>query len=125
MIRRSPGAGGPLPVADEGWAEPGTGSSLPLPHPAKIDRETRRKMNQIEKGILILGKDPSDFIFDGLVKSARMPFSVISAKAGIRLFQRPLDPGLRRGDGSNSFLRNHHFWEVFIKPYPKAFPFSR
>jgi hypothetical protein len=40
-----------------------------------IDSKTRRKMNQIEKGILILGNDPSDLIFDGLAKSAKCLFS--------------------------------------------------
>ena len=35
---------------------------------------------------------------DGLVKSLKMPFFVIPAKAGIQSFQRLLDPGFRRGD---------------------------
>jgi hypothetical protein len=45
--------------------------------------------------------------FDGLVKSLKMPFSVIPAKAGIQLFQDVLDPGFRRGDASRYFLRVH------------------
>jgi len=46
--------------------------------------------------------------FDGFVKSLKMPFSVIPAKAGIQLFQ-DLDPGFRRGDASGDFLRDHQF----------------
>jgi hypothetical protein len=44
---------------------------------------------------------------DDLVKSLKMPFSVIPAKAGIQLFQDVLDPGFRRGDASRDFLRVH------------------
>jgi len=43
----------------------------------------------------------------GLVKSPKMPFSVIPAKAGIQLFQDVLDPGFRGGDASRDFLRDH------------------
>jgi hypothetical protein len=46
-------------------------------------------------------------IFDGLVKSLKMPFFVIPAEAGIKLFQDVLDPGFRRGDVSIDFLRDH------------------
>jgi len=42
---------------------------------------------------------------DGIVKSQKVPFSVIPAKAGIQENQGVLDPGLRRGDGSGDFLR--------------------
>jgi hypothetical protein len=45
--------------------------------------------------------------FDELVKSRKMPFSVIPAKAGIQLIQDVLDPGVRRGDGQRDFLRTH------------------
>ena len=44
---------------------------------------------------------------DGLVKSRKVLFSVIPAKAGIQCFQKlmtVLDPGFRRGD---DFLRDH------------------
>jgi hypothetical protein len=44
---------------------------------------------------------------DGLVKSRKVLFSVIPAKAGIQCFQElmtELDPGFRRGD---DFLRVH------------------
>ena len=43
---------------------------------------------------------------DNLVKSRKVPFSVIPAKAGIQSFQEimtDLDPGFRRGD---DFLRD-------------------
>jgi hypothetical protein len=43
--------------------------------------------------------------FDGFVKSWKMPFSVIPAKAGIQEKQTPQDPGFRRGDGFDDFLR--------------------
>jgi len=47
--------------------------------------------------------------FDGLVKSQKTSFFVITAKAGIQCFQKlmtDLDPGFRRGD---DFLRVHQF----------------
>jgi hypothetical protein len=47
--------------------------------------------------------------FDGLVKSQKVAFSVIPAKAGIQLFQIVLDPGFRRGDDPRDFLRDHQF----------------
>jgi len=53
MIRRSPWAGMLFPVAEEVGAGPGCGSSLPFPHPEKIERETRITMGQIKQGILI------------------------------------------------------------------------
>jgi len=48
--------------------------------------------------------------FDTFVKSQKVPFSVIPAKAGIQEKQGLLDPGFRRGDGSNDFLRSHQIW---------------
>ena len=48
--------------------------------------------------------------FDELVKSRKMPFFVIPAKAGIKLIQDVLDPGFRRGDDQRDFLRTHQFW---------------
>ena len=54
------------------------------------------------------------FIFDGLVKSRKIPFFVIPAKAGIQCFQKlmtDLGPGFRRGD---DFLRMHHIWWIVI-----------
>jgi hypothetical protein len=36
-----------------------------------------------------------------------MLFSVIPAKAGIQEQQGLLDPGVRRGDGFDDFLRGH------------------
>jgi hypothetical protein len=47
------------------------------------------------------------FNFDDLVKSQKVAFSVIPAKAGIQLFQVVLDPGFRRGDDPRDFLRDH------------------
>jgi hypothetical protein len=56
------------------------------------------------------------FKVDTFVKSQKVPFSVIPAKAGIQEKQGLLDPGsptttfgdrLRRGDGSGYFLREH------------------
>jgi hypothetical protein len=41
------------------------------------------------------------------VKSRKTPFSVIPAKAGIQEKQALLDPGFRRGDGFDDFLRTH------------------
>jgi hypothetical protein len=41
------------------------------------------------------------------VKSRKTPFSVIPAKAGIQEKQALLDPGFRRGDGFDDFLRKH------------------
>jgi hypothetical protein len=46
---------------------------------------------------------------DELVKSRKMPFSVIPAKAGIQLIHEVLDPGVRRGDGQRDFLRTHQY----------------
>jgi hypothetical protein len=43
---------------------------------------------------------------DGLVKIQKTPFSVIPAEAGIRESQELLDPGFRRGDGLEGFLRD-------------------
>jgi hypothetical protein len=40
------------------------------------------------------------------VKSPKTPFSVIPAEAGIQEYQEVLDPGFRRGDGFNDFLRS-------------------
>jgi hypothetical protein len=42
---------------------------------------------------------------DAFVKSQKMLFSVIPAKAGIQEKQGLLDPGVRRGDGFDDFLR--------------------
>jgi hypothetical protein len=44
---------------------------------------------------------------DELVRSQEKHFSVIPAKAGIQVFQGLLDPGFRRGDGLEDFLRVH------------------
>jgi hypothetical protein len=43
---------------------------------------------------------------DGLVKSQKMASPVIPAKAGIQEKQALLDPGFRRGDGFDDFLRS-------------------
>ena len=43
---------------------------------------------------------------EGFVKSRKTPFSVIPAKAGIQEKQGLLDPGFRRGDGIDDFLRD-------------------
>jgi hypothetical protein len=52
-----------------------------------------------------------DSNIDGLVKSQKVAFSVIPAKAGIQLFQGVLDPGFRRGDDQKDFLRDHQYWD--------------
>jgi len=44
---------------------------------------------------------------DGFVKSPKTLFFVIPAKAGIQEYQGLLDPGFRRGDDFNDFLRVH------------------
>jgi hypothetical protein len=46
---------------------------------------------------------------DAFVKSRKSPFSVIPAKAGIQEKQGILDPGFRRGDGFDDFLRGRQF----------------
>jgi len=45
---------------------------------------------------------------DGLAKSLKTSFPVIPAEAGIQEYQGLLDPGFRRGDGLEGFLRTHH-----------------
>ena len=47
-------------------------------------------------------------IFDGLVKSHRMPIFVIPVKTGIQVIQQVLDPRFRGGDGSSDFLHVCH-----------------
>jgi hypothetical protein len=42
--------------------------------------------------------------FEGRVKNQKKPFSVIPVKTGIQEKQAVLDPGFRRGDGSDGFL---------------------
>jgi hypothetical protein len=44
---------------------------------------------------------------DGVAKSRKMLSPVIPAEAGIQFFQGLLDPGFRRGDGLEGFLRVH------------------
>jgi hypothetical protein len=46
---------------------------------------------------------------DEFVKSRKVSFFVIPAKAGIQLNQDVLDPGFRRGDGRRDFLRGHQY----------------
>jgi len=43
----------------------------------------------------------------GLLKSRKTLFFVLPAKAGIQEKQAFLDPGFRRGDGFDDFLRDH------------------
>jgi len=47
-------------------------------------------------------------MFDEPVKSQKKLFSVIPAEAGIQKNQGVLDPGLRRGDDLQDFLRSRH-----------------
>ena len=58
-------------------------------------------------GVTALGTFYEAVNFDELVKSRKMAFSVIPAKAGIQLIQDVLDPGFRRGDDQRDFLRTH------------------
>jgi hypothetical protein len=44
---------------------------------------------------------------DGFVRNQEFTLSVVPAKAGIQGKQAILDPGLRRGDGLDGFLRVH------------------
>jgi hypothetical protein len=44
---------------------------------------------------------------DEFVKNPKMLSPVIPAKAGIQEKQGLLDPGFRRGDGVDGFLRSH------------------
>jgi hypothetical protein len=48
-----------------------------------------------------------DTKIDAFVKSPKRPVSVIPAEAGIQEYQGLLDPGFRRGDGLEDFLRTH------------------
>jgi hypothetical protein len=54
--------------------------------------------------------------FDAFVKSRKTPFSVIPTKAGIQEKQALLDPGFRRGDGFDDFLRTHQFLDRINLP---------
>jgi hypothetical protein len=54
--------------------------------------------------------------FDAFVKIRKTPFSVIPAKAGIQEKQALLDPGFRRGDGFDDFLRDHQVWALEFAP---------
>jgi hypothetical protein len=54
-----------------------------------------------------------------------MPFSVIPAKAGIQEKQALLDPGFRRGDGFDDFLRTHQNCRVRKKSENALFCHSR
>jgi len=44
---------------------------------------------------------------DAFAKSPKTLPYVIPAKAGIQEYQEPMDPGFRRGDGLEYFLRVH------------------
>jgi hypothetical protein len=46
---------------------------------------------------------------DGFVKNPKTLFSVIPAEAGIQEYQGLLDPGFRRGDGLEDFLRDRQY----------------
>jgi len=46
------------------------------------------------------------------VKSQKMTFPVIPAKAGIQEKQTLLDPGFRRGDGIDDFFRSRQSSEI-------------
>ena len=56
---------------------------------------------------------------DELVKSQKTPFSVIPAEAGIQEYQELLDPGFRRGDGVEDFLRNQQVSKEGMKTMGK------
>jgi len=60
---------------------------------------------RVERGVSVLN-------IDAFLKSRKMPFSVIPAKAGIQEKQALLDPGFRRGDGFDDFLRTHQNCEI-------------
>jgi hypothetical protein len=47
-----------------------------------------------------------EFNVEGFVKSPKTLYSVIPAEAGIQERQGLLDPGFRRGDGLEDFLRD-------------------
>jgi len=51
---------------------------------------------------------------DELVKSQKIASPVIPAKAGIQEKQALLDPGFRRGDGFDDFLRTHQVLPPFF-----------
>jgi hypothetical protein len=48
--------------------------------------------------------------FDELVKNRNSAKFVISAKAGIQVFQDVLNLGVRRGDDPRDFLQPHQIW---------------
>ena len=78
----------PLTQSPNGWLQPNSNS------------ETR--MSNVEQGI-------SNDEVDSLVKSQKMASPVIPAKAGIQVKQALLDPGFRRGDDFDDFLRKHQY----------------
>jgi hypothetical protein len=59
--------------------------------------------------------------FDKLVKNRNSAKFVIPAKAGIKLFQDVLNPGIRRGDDPRDFLRPYQHL-VNQKKKTKNFP---
>jgi hypothetical protein len=61
-----------------------------------------RKLERAVFRVIFILRDKSDEV----VKSLKMPFCVIPAKAGIQVYHEFLDPGFRRGDGLEGFLRD-------------------
>jgi hypothetical protein len=52
---------------------------------------------------------------DGLVRSQKTSSSVIPAEAGIQEYQEVLDPGFRRGDSLEDFLRVYQCSMINVK----------
>jgi hypothetical protein len=101
------------------------GGRKPCPH-------NTNSYGRSHRSVILSGKNksaiPKD---DGLVKSQKMGFPVIPAKAGIQLFQYVLDPGFRRGDAPSDFLRDHQRyynakWRGYIcqDEFERLFPAS-
>ena len=58
-------------------------------------------------------------MFDELVKNQELTLPVIPAKAGIQEQQALLDPGFRRGDGFDDFLRSRQVCPPRKKSQPR------
>jgi len=76
------------------------GKSLGLSSSRKRRGESRPAANSLAQGFRLI-KD------DGFVRNQKFTLFVIPAKAGIQEKQAILDPGLRRGDCLDGFLRVH------------------
>jgi hypothetical protein len=84
-----------------------------LPTPSGPEGSSGRNCPRVPQGSLAIIPQICGRKFDEFVRSLKMPFSVIPAKAGIQFFQvvlNSLDSGFHRSD---DFLRDHQIlWET-------------